>query len=136
MLNVKFFLCIACCLVFCVEARVDAQAKRNITETDLYQFHWIGDTQMAPDGSRAVFVRVDVTPDHKGYATSLWLLDLSAPSESPRRLTAGPHDSQPRWSPDSKTIAFARAAEKDGKIVTLRDTRAPHRAIAAHPRLV
>jgi dipeptidyl aminopeptidase/acylaminoacyl peptidase len=112
---VKLLLCAVCCLVFWTDARVEAQAKRNITETDLYQFHWIGDTQIAPDGSRVVFVRVDVTPDHKGYATSLWLLDLAVPSEAPRRLTAGPHDNQPRWSPDSKMIAFARATEKDGK---------------------
>src|SRR5215470_10672008 len=107
MRTAKLLLCALSCLVFWTDAKVAAQAKRNITETDLYQFHWIGDTQMAPDGSRVVFVRVDVTPDHKGYATSLWLLDLGVPGEQPRRLTAGLHDSQPRWSPDSRRIAFA-----------------------------
>ncbi len=111
----KIVLCAVCCLLLCADSRISAQAKRNITETDLYQFHWIGDTQMAPDGSRVVFVRVEVAMDHKSYATSLWLLDLSDSGSVPRRLTAGPHDSQPRWSPDSKTIAFARAIEKDGK---------------------
>jgi len=111
----KTFLCAVCCLLFWTGAGISAQAKRNITETDLYQFHWIGDTQMSPDGSRVVFVRVEVTPDHKSYATSLWLLDLSDAGGAPRRLTAGPHDSQPRWSADGKTLAFARAIEKDGK---------------------
>jgi len=111
----KILLCAVCCLLFWTDSRISAQAKRNIMETDLYQFHWIGDTQMAPDGSRVVFVRVDVTSDHKGYTTSLWLLDLNDSGSEPRRLTAGPHDSQPRWSPDSKTLAFARAIEKDGK---------------------
>jgi len=112
---VKLLFYAACFLILSTDARISAQAKRNITETDLYQFRWIGDTQMSPDGSRVVFVRVDVTPDHKGYATSLWLLDLSDSGSAPRRLTAGPHDSQPRWSPDGKTLAFARAIEKDGK---------------------
>ncbi|MBV8068874.1 MAG: S9 family peptidase, partial [Acidobacteriaceae bacterium] len=111
----NLLLCITCSLVLGVDTRSEAQTKRNITETDLYQFHWIGDTQIAPDGSKAVFVRVDVTPDHKSYTTALWLLDLSAPGEAPRKLTAGTHDSQPRWSPDSKRIVFARAVEKDGK---------------------
>jgi len=112
---VKLLLCAVFCLAFWTNGNISAQTKRNITETDLYQFHWIGDTQMAPDGSRVVFVRVDVTPDHKGYETSLWLLDLNGPNQEPRRITAGPHDSQPRWSPDSRTIAFARAIEKDSK---------------------
>ncbi|MGC1299121.1 MAG: S9 family peptidase [Alloacidobacterium sp.] len=112
---VKLLLCVVCCLSFSSDIKVNAQTRRNITETDLYQFHWIGDTQVAPDGSRVVFVRVEVTLDHKGYATSLWLLDLGAPNQAPRRLTAGTHDSQPRWSPDSRKIAFARALEKDGK---------------------
>src|SRR5580698_1319575 len=115
MRNAKLFSCFVCCLIFFNTVNAEAQTKRNITDTDLYQFHWIGDTQMAPDGSRVVFVRVDVTPDHKSYATSLWLVDLTVANEPPRRLTAGLHDTQPRWSPDSRTIAFARAVEKDGK---------------------
>jgi dipeptidyl aminopeptidase/acylaminoacyl peptidase len=32
-----------------------------------------------------------------------------------RRLTNGPHDAQPRWSPDGTQLAFTRAVEKDGK---------------------
>jgi len=36
----KTFLCAVCCLLFWTGAGMSAQAKRNITETDLYQFHW------------------------------------------------------------------------------------------------
>ena len=32
--------------------------KRNITEKDLFNFIWIGDSQVSPDGSRVAFVRV------------------------------------------------------------------------------
>ena len=32
--------------------------KRPITEKDLWDFVWIGDPQISPDGSRVAFVRV------------------------------------------------------------------------------
>jgi dipeptidyl aminopeptidase/acylaminoacyl peptidase len=89
--------------------------KRAIAEKDLFSFVWIGDTQVSPDGSRAVFVRTTVNAKHDGYETALYLLDLNAPDAPSRQITNGPRDSQPRWSPDGKQIAFVRAAEKDGK---------------------
>ena len=32
--------------------------KRNITEKDLFNFVWVADPQISPDGSRVAFVRV------------------------------------------------------------------------------
>jgi dipeptidyl aminopeptidase/acylaminoacyl peptidase len=92
-----------------------AAQKRNITDKDIFAFTWIGDTQLAPDGKRAVFVQTTVNAKHDGYETALFLLDLTQPNSTPRRLTNGPHDAQPRWSPDGSSIAFVRALEKDGK---------------------
>jgi dipeptidyl aminopeptidase/acylaminoacyl peptidase len=89
--------------------------KRGITEKDLFDFHWIGDTQRSPDGSRAVFVQANVDAKREGYETSLYLLDLTTANTQPRKLTNGPRDTQPRWSPDGTQIAFIRAVEKDGK---------------------
>ena len=89
--------------------------KRNITEKDLFSFVWIGDTELAPDGSRAVFVKTTVNAKRDGYTTALFIVDLERPGAPPRQLTSGPHDSQPRWSPDGRNLAFIRALEKDGK---------------------
>ena len=89
--------------------------KRNITEKDIFNFTWIGDTQLSPDGSRAVYVQTTVNAKRDGYDTALYLLDTGLPMTPPRRLTNGPHDAQPRWSPDGTQIAFTRAVEKDGK---------------------
>src|SRR6476660_7671170 len=40
--------------------------KRNITERDLWDFVWIGDPQVSPDGSRVAFVRVAVNGKKEG----------------------------------------------------------------------
>ena len=91
-----------------------APAKRNITEKDLFDFVWIGDPQVSPDGARVAYVRVTVNEKKEGYDTSLWMVP-TAGDAAPRQLTSGPHDTGPRWSPDGQWLAFSRATEKDGK---------------------
>ena len=88
--------------------------KRNITEKDLFNFVWIADPQVAPNGSRVAFVRVTVNQKKDGYDTAIWTVS-TATGES-RQLTAGPRDSTPRWSPDGKFICFVRAPETNGRV--------------------
>src|SRR5947209_7796798 len=87
--------------------------KRSISEKDLFNFVWAGDPQVSPDGSRVAFVRVTVNERKDRYHTAIWTVS-SANGES-RPLTAGPRDSQPRWSLDGKFLAFVRGPERDGR---------------------
>ncbi len=93
---------------------VASAENRNITEKDLFDFVWIGDPQISPDGIRVAFVRVTVNDKKEGYNTSIWSVSVTGGDE-PHQLTKGDHDTAPRWSPDGKFLLFLRATEKDGK---------------------
>ena len=100
-------------LISIASAAPRASAKRPIAETDLYKFQWVAQPQISPDGARVAYVLVKVNDKKDGYDTSIWVVPAAGGAE-PRRLTAGPRDGAPRWSPDSRTLAFTRAAaEKD-----------------------
>lgn len=93
---------------------ISAEGKRPVTEKDLFRFVWIADPQISPDGSRVVFVRATASEKDDRYETSLWSASTRG-GQAPQRLTNGPHDTSPRWSPDGKHLAFIRGSEKDGK---------------------
>ena len=109
MLRLRRVLLAALCLLAAVAALAQAQ-KRSITEKDIFQFNWIGDPQISPDGTRVAFVRVTVDEKKTGYDTSIWSVAMKG-DEAPRRMTDGKHDASPRWSPDGKWLVFVRAPE-------------------------
>src|ERR1035437_2647103 len=88
--------------------------KRNITEKDLFDFNWVGDPQVSPDGSTVAFVKVTVNEKRDGYNTSIWSVSTSG-NDEPHRLMSGIRDGSPRWSPDGKYLTFVRVTEKDGR---------------------
>ena len=51
-----------------------APATRSITEKDLFDFVWLGDPQISPDGSRVAYVRVTVNEKKEGYDTAIWVV--------------------------------------------------------------
>jgi dipeptidyl aminopeptidase/acylaminoacyl peptidase len=90
-----------------------------MTAEDLYAFRFLTDAQLSPDGERVAFAIRTVTPERDGYRSAIWLVPFDGSAEA-TLLTAGPgQDTLPRWSRDTRSIAFVsdRAAPEkpDGK---------------------
>jgi dipeptidyl aminopeptidase/acylaminoacyl peptidase len=79
--------------------------------TDISALRVPGRPTLGPDGRHAVVAVGYPDLDADDYAAHLWLVptDGSAPS---RRLSYGWRDTDPRWSPDGRWLAFLRA-ERD-----------------------
>ena len=80
--------------------------KRSPEIGDLNRVQLPSDPTMSPDGRYAVYTIRTVNRVTDAHEHQLWMLD-SATGES-SRLTDGPADIAPRWSPDSKALAFLR----------------------------
>ena len=89
-------------------------------ETIVYGFTLAGDPNVSPDGSQIVFTFTTIDTDTHKPETHLWSSDIDG--EDRRQLTrTGRSNSEPRWSPCGRQIAFAsdRAGEKKSGIYLL-----------------
>ena len=86
------------------------QTRRAITEHDLLRLRWVADPQISPDGRQVAYVLVTSNGKDDRYEASIWTVGTDG--TAPRRLTRGPDDVAPRWSPDGGTLAYLRSADK------------------------
>ncbi|MRK03052.1 serine hydrolase [Aeromicrobium sp. S22] len=64
---------------------------------------------LSPDGSQVAYVLRTLDTRHDRSHDELWIVPTSG--GGPRRLTGGPQDSVPVWSPDGSRLAFLRAGQ-------------------------
>ncbi|MFE7616071.1 prolyl oligopeptidase family serine peptidase [Streptomyces sp. NPDC057496] len=80
---------------------------RPLTIEDLYRFEIPGDPALSPDGERVAYTLTTQDAGNDRVLRSIW--EARAGGGPSRRLTHGPADTAPRWSPDGARLAFLRA---------------------------
>src|SRR5579862_6635097 len=81
-----------------------AQSKPKLTLDDFFNVVSFTGLEMSPDGSAVVIAAERADWDQQIFRTDLWL--YRDDSKSLIQLTQSGHDSDPKWSPDGKWIAF------------------------------
>jgi dipeptidyl aminopeptidase/acylaminoacyl peptidase len=109
MQSVRFGFGILMGIILVVPSLAQTQ-KRAIQFDDMIAMHRVSDPQVSPDGKWVAYVvsTPDMQANHS--VSDIWLVPATGGAE--RELTRGGSDSRPRWSPDSKKIAFL--SSRDG----------------------
>ncbi len=81
------------------------QALKPLTFDDFIKIRRVTDPQPSPDGRWIAYVVTVMDKEANRANSDVWLVPTAG--GEPRRLTSAPGaDNTPRWSPDSRTIAF------------------------------
>lgn len=84
-------------------------SKKAIQPEDLYDYQWVSDPSIHPDGSIAYMHKI-IDREHNQYKTHIYY--ISADRKHTKRITDGDYDTAPSWSPDGRYLAFIRKTDK------------------------
>ncbi|HJQ68850.1 MAG TPA: S9 family peptidase [Blastocatellia bacterium] len=99
-------------LLFALAATAGAQSKRAMTFEDILNLRVASDARISPDGRHVAFVVTQADMKTNFRNSDVWMVSTEA--GGPKVVTRSPkRDDQPRWSPDSRRLAFI--SDRDGK---------------------
>lgn len=80
------------------------EEKQPISAEDLYRITIVEDPRLSPDSRWIAYVQATVDRIENTYKRNIWLVPVTG--GKPVQITRSGKDTQPRWSPDGKTLAF------------------------------
>ena len=96
-------------------AAAPAEGKRPLRFEDLAKFKRISDPQISPDGRWVAFVVGEQDMESNRNRSHLWLVPFLGGEA--KQLTRGQNsDQRPRWSPDSRSLAFVSDRSGESQI--------------------
>src|SRR4029453_11381726 len=129
----------ACGAIACLAAAATlaAQTPRDMTLVDLLNVPNLTDPQLSPDGQQVIYVVAKADWKENKRISHIWR--VNADGSGNVQLTSGSDgESSPRWSPDSKSIAFLakRGSDEFTQLYVIPNTGGEARAITHHPSAV
>src|ERR1700676_76645 len=115
-MRIRKLVCIAA-IVAAFALIAAAQSKPTLTLDAFFNAVSCPAREISPDGNSVVIVTDRADWDQQIFRKDLWLYHDDAKGGSLIQLTQSGHDTEPKWSPDGRWIAFLSerksAAEKD-----------------------
>ena len=100
-MQIRKAVCVVAIQLSCALTLV-AQSRPKLNLDDFFNAVGFRSVELSPDGSSVVLAADRADWDQQIFRTDLWLYD----NKSLIQLTQSGHDSDPKWSPDGKWIAF------------------------------
>ncbi|HXQ27365.1 MAG TPA: S9 family peptidase [Candidatus Acidoferrales bacterium] len=100
-----------------VGAHAQASEKRAITFKDLISMHRVSDPQISPDDQWVAYSVATPDMEANRLVQDIWIVPVSGGDS--RQLTHDGNAERPRWSPDSKRIAFLSSRDGAPQVYSL-----------------
>ncbi len=92
-----------------------ASAPRPMTVDDVIALRSVSDAQISPDGQWVAYVATRADLAANANDADVWV--VSVKGGTPTQLTTSPKsDNSPRWSPDSRQVAFISARDEPAQL--------------------
>ena len=95
-------------------------AQKNWSPAQVLKIKNISSAQVSPDGTKVVYTIREalMTDDRSEYVNQIWISDIDG-SNSKQLTTGDKNNSNPKWSPDNKSIAFTSSREGKNNVYIL-----------------
>ncbi|MDQ6609138.1 MAG: DPP IV N-terminal domain-containing protein, partial [Bacteroidota bacterium] len=110
------------CFFFLPGLLIAQNSKRALRPGDIYRLKSIGDPQISPEGDWVAFTVSSIDSAKDKRNTDIWMVNWK--DTSLIQLTNSPDaESNPRWSPDGKYLAFTAARQGGSSQIWVLDRR-------------
>jgi dipeptidyl aminopeptidase/acylaminoacyl peptidase len=128
-----FIVCLSGVSVLSAQS-ASGQVRRGMTPADVLRVANVADAQISPDGEWVVYTVA--TSDRDATRSVLWLARIGRQTPTSTRFSSAPlligdwSASSPRWSPDSRRVAFLSTREGQAGIYVVSLTERQPRLVA------